>query len=267
MTTSSLPATTTLLPATPTTTPSNSTSTNGSGASNSQADINNQIAGNFNEFLTLLTTQLQNQNPLDPLDTNQFTQQLVEFASVEQQINMNTNLQTLVTLQQTAQDTQALAFVGQTVTVNGATATMTNSKAQWTYNPTSPATATFTVKDSTGQTVFTQSGTVQPGSQQFTWNGLNNNGQQNPDGNYTLAITATGADGKSVAVPTTVTGVVSSVDVSKNPPLLSIDGQSYTVSQIVNVTQSSTSLSSIASSLGSVTSELNTLTSQLSTLL
>src|ERR1700741_3185957 len=87
----------------------------------SQLDLNNQIAGNFNQFLTLLTTQLQNQNPLDPMDTNQFTQQLVQFASVEQEINMNTQLQTLVSLQQTAQDTQALAFVGQTVTVNGST--------------------------------------------------------------------------------------------------------------------------------------------------
>ena len=60
-----------------------------------------QLAGNFNTFLTLLTTQLQNQDPLDPLDTNQFTQQLVEFASVEQQVNMNTNLQTLISMQQT----------------------------------------------------------------------------------------------------------------------------------------------------------------------
>ena len=77
------------------------------------------IAGNFQTFLTLLTTQLKNQNPLDPLDTNQFTQQLVQFASVEQQINMNTQLQTLVSLQQTAQNSQALGFVGKTVTVTG----------------------------------------------------------------------------------------------------------------------------------------------------
>ena len=62
--------------------------------------------------MQLLTTQLQNQNPLDPLDTNQFTQQLVEFASVEQQINMNTNLQSLITMQQTTEATSALQLVG-----------------------------------------------------------------------------------------------------------------------------------------------------------
>src|ERR1700739_4335279 len=71
-----------------------------------------QLAGNFNTFLQLLTTQLQNQNPLDPLDTNQFTQQLVEFASVEQQVNMNTNLQTLISLQQTNEATAAMQFLG-----------------------------------------------------------------------------------------------------------------------------------------------------------
>src|SRR5690242_11555652 len=125
-----------------TTTPVSSTS---STLSNSdQINLNNQIAGNFNSFLTLLTTQLQNQNPLD---TNQFTQQLVQFASVEQQMNMNTQLQTLVSLQQTAQNSQALGFVGKTVTVNGTTAPLTNGRAQWTFNPTSPATATFTVSD------------------------------------------------------------------------------------------------------------------------
>src|SRR5438876_9532024 len=70
------------------------------------------LAGNFQTFLQLLTTQLQNQNPLDPLDTNQFTQQLVQFAGVEQQLKTNDQLTQLVSLQQTTQATQALGFVG-----------------------------------------------------------------------------------------------------------------------------------------------------------
>src|SRR5262252_5351614 len=100
------------------------------------------IAGNFNTFLQLLTTQLKNQSPLDPLDTNQFTQQLVQFASVEQQINMNTQLTSLISLQQTAQTTSALGFVGQTVTVDGNTAQLTNGQASWTFSSTKPADAT-----------------------------------------------------------------------------------------------------------------------------
>src|ERR1700761_3109379 len=70
------------------------------------------LADNFQAFLTLLTTQLKNQNPLDPLDSNQFTQQLVQFASVEQQMNMNTQLTTLVSMQKATQSTQAMSFLG-----------------------------------------------------------------------------------------------------------------------------------------------------------
>src|ERR1700710_1372745 len=80
------------------------------------------IAGNFTQFLQLLTTQLQNQNPLDPLDTNQFTQQLVQFAQVEQQLKTNDQLTSLVNIEKTAQSTQALVYVGQTVAVDGSTA-------------------------------------------------------------------------------------------------------------------------------------------------
>jgi flagellar basal-body rod modification protein FlgD len=264
MTTNIIPATTSSLFGTSSTSTSSSSTSSSSSSSSSQTDLNNQIAGNFNEFLQLLTTQLQNQNPLDPLDTNQFTQQLVEFASVEQQINMNTNLQTLVSLQQTAQSTQALSFVGQTVTVSGATAPLTNSQAQWTFNPSSPASAVFTITNSSGQTVFTQSGTVQPGSQQFNWNGLDNSGKQLPDGNYTLSISAQGANGQSVAIPTTVTGVVSAVDLTQNPPTLSIGGQNYTVSQILSVTQPLNSASSLANSVSSAVS--SALTSALSSI-
>src|SRR3954451_11414149 len=108
------------------------------------------LAGNFQTFLTLLTTQLKNQNPLDPLDTNQFTQQLVQFAGVEQQLKSNDQLSTLVSLQQTAQGTAALNFVGKSVAVDGQTAAMTNSKASWVYNVTKPGTATFNITNAAG---------------------------------------------------------------------------------------------------------------------
>ena len=93
----------------------NSSSSTASNAANSSLD---QLAGNFNSFLTLLTTQLQNQDPLDPLDTNQFTQQLVEFASVQQQVDMNSNMQTLISLQQTSEATSAMQMIGSNVTLN-----------------------------------------------------------------------------------------------------------------------------------------------------
>src|ERR1017187_3655154 len=120
-----------------------SSSTSG-GASGSGVVDNTMIASNFTTFLQLLTTQLKNQNPLDPLDTNQFTQQLVQFAQVEQQMKSNDQLNTLVSIEKSAQSTVALSFVGQTVVVDGSTAQLTQSSASWNMNVSKPASATIT---------------------------------------------------------------------------------------------------------------------------
>ena len=195
-----------------------------------------QIAGNFQSFLLLLTTQLQNQNPLSPLDTNQFTQQLVEFAGVQQQLNTNDSLATLVSLQQTAQSTQALEFVGKTAAVNGSTATLTNGSATWQLDVPSSSNVDITITSSTGQTVFTGTFPAQAGNNQpFVWNGKDNNGVQQVDGSYKLTATAKDSAGNSVAVPTKIEGVVSSVDLTQSPPLLSIGGQTFTVNQIQSI--------------------------------
>src|SRR5436189_5083304 len=123
----------------------NNTSTTSSSSSTTGVD-KSTLAGNFQTFLTLLTTQLKNQNPLDPLDTNQFTQQLVQFAQVEQQMKQNDQLATLISIEKSAQATTALAFVGSTVAVDGQTATMTNGKATWTFTVPKPVSATVTIK-------------------------------------------------------------------------------------------------------------------------
>src|SRR4051812_46250118 len=103
------------IPGNATTVPTPTSAINPNAKPSSNVGGSASIASNFGSFLQLLTTQLKNQNPLDPLDTNQFTQQLVQFASVEQQINMNGQLGTLISLQQTAQVNNALNFLGTTV--------------------------------------------------------------------------------------------------------------------------------------------------------
>jgi flagellar basal-body rod modification protein FlgD len=194
------------------------------------------LAGNFQTFLTLLTTQLQNQNPLDPLDTNQFTQQLVQFAGVEQQLKTNTELSTLVTLQQTAQATQALNFVGKSAVVDGSTATMTSSSATWHLSVPTDSTVDVSIANSSGQTVFTGKYTASSGSDiPFTWNGQGNDGTQWPDGKYTITATGKDASGNSVGVAAQIQGTVSSVDLTQSPPLLTIDGNTYTVSQVKSI--------------------------------
>jgi flagellar basal-body rod modification protein FlgD len=195
------------------------------------------IASNFTQFLTLLTTQLKNQDPLDPLDTNQFTQQLVEFAQVEQQLKSNDQLASLVALQKTAQQTQALGFVGTTVSVDGSSTQLTNSQATWSFAVTKPASATITITNSTGQTVYSNTGTVQPGQQQFNWDGHGNDGTQWPDGTYKMNVAAKDASGQTVGVSTEVSGVVDSVDLTQDPPVLSVGGQTFTLDKIKRVSR------------------------------
>jgi flagellar basal-body rod modification protein FlgD len=219
-----------------TTASTSTSSSSSSSASSTNALASQQIAGNFQSFLTLLTTQLQNQNPLSPLDTNQFTQQLVEFAGVQEQLNTNDSLATLVTLQQSAQATQALNYVGKTAVVSGSTTALSNSTATWELNVPSNSTVTINITNASGQTVFTNTYSATAGNNQaFTWNGQGTDGTQYADGQYKLTATGTDGSGNSVGITTEVVGAVSSVDLTQSPPLLTIGGQTYTVNQIKGI--------------------------------
>jgi flagellar basal-body rod modification protein FlgD len=210
-------------------TTSSTTSTTGTTVSTST------LAGDFNTFLTLLTTQLKNQNPLDPLDTNQFTQELVMFAQVEQQMIGNDLLNTIALLQNAELATGALEFIGQTVVIAGNVTALENGAAKWSYSATAPATATFNVQDSTGKLVYTETRTVNPGTEEFLWNGKDTSGNTVPDGQYTLTITAKDTSGQTVAVSTEVQGVVEAVDLTQNPPVLTVDGATFTLDQVKRV--------------------------------
>ena len=228
-------------PAAPTgTTPASSATASPSSGQAAGTAANLSLAGNFNEFLQLLTTQLQHQDPTSPLDPNQFTQELVQFASVEQQINTNTSLNTMISLQQTAQAASAMTFLGATVAVSGTTAQLANGQASWNYSVAQPATANISIKNANGQVVYTTSQAVQPGAQTFSWNGTDATGVNWPSGPYTISITATGANNQSVPVTTQVQGVVTGVDVSKTPPNLTIGGQAYPLNQITQVLSAGT---------------------------
>src|SRR6266700_3325276 len=200
------------------------------------------IADNFQTFLTLLTTQLQNQNPLDPLDTNQFTQQLVQFAGVEQQLKSNDQLKSLVELEKSAQSTQALVYVGNTVAVDGSTAQFDTS-ATWNITAPKDTNATITITNAAGQTVFSGAYTLSQGNASFVWDGKGNDGTQWPPGTYKLTATGKDSNGADVAISTEVQGVVDSVDLTASPPLLSIAGQNYTTDKIKRVVRPSSTTS------------------------
>ncbi|NEW88222.1 flagellar biosynthesis protein FlgD [Rhodopseudomonas sp. WA056] len=200
------------------------------------------IADNFQTFLTLLTTQLKNQNPMDPLDTNQFTQQLVQFAGIEQQLKSNESLSSLVELQTTAQATQALNFIGASAVVDGSKTQLTDSKATWSLSTDKPVTAQVSIESDTGQTVYSGKFTINAGNDQaFAWDGRGNDGTQWPDGNYKLSIVATDASGQTATVSTQIYGTIDSVDLTQTPPKLSIGGQSFTLDQINKLVRPTTS--------------------------
>ncbi len=219
---------------------SNVTATTGT-SSTSSAVNSNTLASNFTTFLQLLTTQLKNQNPLDPLDTNQFTQQLVQFAQVEQQLKSNDQLATLVSLQQAVQQTQALGFVGMTVAVDGSSAQLANGNAAWGFSISKPASATVNITNSAGALVYTGTFSVNAGTQNFVWDGRNNAGVLQPDGAYKLSVTAKDASGQSVGAATETIGVVDSVDMTQTPPKLNIGGTDYTLDRIKRVVRQATS--------------------------
>jgi len=213
---------------------------NGSSSSQTSSNANIGIANNFQTFLTLLTTQLRNQNPLDPLDTNQFTAQLVQFAGVEQQLRQNDQLATLINIEKSAQSTQALAFVGNTVAVDGSK-TQFDGSATWNIKAPNDSNATITITSSTGQTAYTGNFALTQGNASFVWDGKGTDGTQWPKGTYTLTATAKDSGGKEVAISTEVQGVVDSVDLTATPPLLSVGGQTYTTDQIRRVVRPSAS--------------------------
>src|SRR3954453_22952549 len=181
------------------------------------------IAENFDSFLMLLTTQLKNQSPLDPLDTNQFTQQLVQFASVEQQLRPNDTLNRPLTSGKASATSNAASFLGMQVTADGATTRLSGGKTQWTINPARAATqASIAIRDKSGTLAATQTKALAAGPQSFAWDGRISTGTLAPDGDYTITVTARDASGQAGAVKTEVSGKVDSVDMSGDAPELVI---------------------------------------------
>ncbi len=195
-----------------------------------------QLAGNFNTFLTLLTTQLQNQDPLNPMDSNQFTQQLVEFSQVEQQINTNDNLKTLIGQGTSQTGAYAVSYLGKAVTVSNGQAPLADSQAIWAYNLNTTAVNTqLTVTDANGNVVYTGAGETASGAHAFTWDGKNANGTQLPDGTYKLSVAATASDGSTVTTSVTSTGVVSEVDMTGASPVLMVGPMPVQLTDIAGV--------------------------------
>ena len=220
---------------TPSTTTPAATTTNANGTTNGASALN-QLSGNFSTFLTLLTTQLQNQDPTSPMDSNEFTQQLVEYSQVEQQINTNTNLQSLITQGTTNASAITTSYLGKNVSVTNGNASLTDGAATWTYNlGTASATTQLSVTNSAGQTVYTGAGSTTAGNNTFNWNGEDANGNQLSDGTYKLTVTATDQSGATITTSVASAGTVSQIDLTGSSPMLVIGNMEVSPSDIAAV--------------------------------
>jgi len=195
-----------------------------------------KLAEDFDDFLTLLTVQLQNQDPTAPMDTNQFTEQIVQFSTVEQSINVNKKLDTLVNLTQVGQAGNTISMIGKQAEVNGNLVTLPpEGGVDFAYNLEGKAKEVFiTVKDVNGTTVFNGSGSTLEGRNIVTWEGNDDAGKRAPEGTYILSVTAGTGDPKvsPKTVDTMTKGTVQGVNLQANPPTVIVNNEEIPLGEI-----------------------------------
>jgi flagellar basal-body rod modification protein FlgD len=196
-----------------------------------------QLAEDFDDFLNLLTTQLQNQDPLSPMDSTEFTNQLVAFAGVEQQINANEKLNALVNFNLTNINTQALSYVGLKANYQSSEAYYDGTNAiDITYAVEgSPVTANVRIADESGETIVILPGSASAGRQDVKWDGLDKNGNPVPEGTYNVQIDAVDAEGLPLNAQVLVSGIVRGVETQDGAPLLLIGERAVPIGNVINV--------------------------------
>ena len=176
---------------------------------------NQSLAANFDTFLALLTTQLQNQDPLDPLDSAQFTEQLVQFSGVEQAITTNKKLDELLDLQSANQLTSAVSYIGRTAEFVSDKLLLSNGAAKISYGLEGKAAqTTINIIDASGRIVRTVNGDTGAGRHEYSWDGLDSNGIQLADGVYNFSVTAVTADNETVGTVTAAFSDVTGVEIA-----------------------------------------------------
>lgn len=212
-------------------------SSSSSGTNNASA-ATNSLMSNYSTFLTLLTAQLKTQSPLSPMDVNSFTQQLVQYSSVEQQIQTNAQLKSMIDTMTSSAALQLVNYVGKSVTAYSDTTKMDSGKANWTVNSSSAASAAkVTITDEKGGVVYQGSVDLKAGNNAFTWDGKGSDGADytSSTGAFTIAVNGTDANGKAVTITTEVSGKVQAVDTSSSQPYIKVNGRLLPLSALTEV--------------------------------
>ncbi|MCB1530679.1 MAG: flagellar hook capping family protein [Rhodospirillales bacterium] len=197
-----------------------------------------KLAEDFDQFLTLLTTQLQHQDPLDPMDSTEFTNQIVQFSQVEQSINTNQKLDNLVSLQLASISSVALGYVGMDVSY---------ISAEISYDGATPVTidyalsdpavdAKINIRDEAGELVYSSTVPKDVGANKFTWNGLDTNGNPVQEGTYSVTIDAIDTNDDPIATSTVVSGRVRGIESQNGVIFVLIGERAVPISSIINAT-------------------------------
>ncbi len=222
--------------ATDTTNTVNSILNSGTPAQTASGAAGTRLAEDFDNFLLLLTTQLKNQDPTAPMDANQFTQQLVSFAGVEQSIATNTNLEKLLALSSTDQINSAVNYIGKQLTAAGNSAALQDGRAEFIYElPTAATQATISITNAAGQVYYSGPVDKGAGTHSFVWDGKSLGGADLPDGEYFFSIAAKDISNKDITAGTFSTGVVSSVTLDNGAIMLKVGDMEIPLEDVISI--------------------------------
>jgi flagellar basal-body rod modification protein FlgD len=195
-----------------------------------------QFSRDYNTFLKMLTTQLKNQDPLEPMDTKDFTQQLVQYSSVEQSIRANDKLEKILATQQSNATSAALGYLGKTVDAQGDQVLLKDGEADFQFMADKKsAKVSVAIADKLGRTVRTLVGPTAQGLQNMTWDGRDQNGIGLPQGYYTLKVTSYDTSDNPTTLSTLVSGTVTGVGDENGEIMLTVNDLPIKASKIVAV--------------------------------
>ncbi|GBQ66322.1 basal-body rod modification protein FlgD [Ameyamaea chiangmaiensis NBRC 103196] len=204
------------------------------------------LGSNSTEFLTLLTTQLKNQDPSSPTSTDQLTTELAQFAGVEQQVSTNTNLSTLISLTQEEQMYNSQSLVGKTAEATTSTLPLQNGAAEFSFTSSNTDPVAIAIADSSGTVVKTVTMTPRAGTNTYTWDGTDNQGTTRSDGAYYVAIQGQTASGATSLTPT-VTGTITGTSLDAGTVDIEMGGATIPMSSVISL-HSATSSDTAATS-------------------
>ena len=211
----------------------------GSATATGQATADKRkLDADLNQFLTLLVSQLQNQDPLEPLDANQFTSQLVQFASVEQQIYQNANLEKLLAAQQDAQVASTVGYIGKQVEASGNSLPLQKGEAFASYTlPQTASRVSITIEDASGKAVAALPADLTAGRHELHWDGRAADGRKLPDGAYTFKLDAKDRKGDPITAMLTYSGSVTGIAGGQAEPRLSLGDKLVSMQDVISITE------------------------------